>query len=104
MRMIKNTTVVEAATLRDLNADQWRIIATRGYNAEYWNYLHSIEIEAFKALRHMNMLVLTQRRDDEREGFGCVGVFVLLAKVASAHERAWPAVLKSELNKIERKK
>lgn len=97
MRAIKNTTVVNATSLADLSAEHWRVIGHRPFDCDVWFYASGIEVEAFEALRHIGMFVLTQRREDE-DGF-----FVLLAKVANAHERAWPAVLKAELNKVRRK-
>lgn len=95
MRMVLNTTVVEALSLRDLSAEGWRVIAYRGFDHDDWSYAATFEVEAYKTLRHLGMFVLTQRREEEQ--------FVLLAKVANASERAWPGALKNELNKVRRK-
>lgn len=96
MRMVLNTTVVEALNVSDLSAERWHVIAYRGFDHDEWSYADTFEVEAYKTLRHMNMFVLTQRREEEQ--------FVLLCKVASAQERAWPGVLKNELNKVRSKK
>lgn len=96
MCMVLNTTVVEALSLNDLSAEHWRVIGYRGFDHDEWSYADTFQVEAYKTLRHLGMFVLTQRREAEQ--------FVLLAKVANAHERAWPGVLKSEINKIRRKK
>lgn len=96
MRAVLNTTVVEALSLNDLSAEHWRVIAYRGFDHDSWSYAAEFEVEAYETLRHIGVFVLTQRREDEQ--------FVLLAKVSRDHERAWPAVLKNELNKVRRKR
>lgn len=101
MCMVKNTTVVEALSLRDLSPEHWRVIAYRGFDHDDWSYASTFEVEAYKILRHMNMFVLTQRRDIFEDGGG---QFALLVKVSRDVEQAWPKVLKNELNKIKVKR
>ena len=96
MRAVPNTTVVEALHLRDLSAEHWRVIAYRGFDHDEWSYADTFEVEAYKILRHLEMFVLTQRREEEQ--------FVLLAKVSRDLEQAWPAVLKNALNKARGRK
>lgn len=94
MPAARNTTVVEAACLRDLSADYWRVIAYRGFDDDQWLYVEGLAVDAFENLRHLNMFILTQRREDERFQF------VLLAKVARDMDEAWPGVLRNALNKV----
>lgn len=88
IKVVKNTTTVEAESFADLRATGWRVIGYRLTDAGgEWDYVEGIAkaLPLFLRQREAGMFVMTQRRD----GYA----FTLLAKVANDKAGAWSRIV-----------
>lgn len=91
---IPNETWVEAEDVADLRSYKWLVIARRAVDQDGdWQYVAGIkdDLELFKRVRELEMLVMTQRRDG--------ATWTLLAKVAQSKAGEWARTLEREISK-----